>query len=173
MQEPGASRSASIASDPGSGQLRRVLDRRAEWIEALVVLTTLAAGFVVLGFLASYFDNYSRIILIFFFAWLLAFLISPVADWLQRRLMHLPRPVAVIAVIVPVIVIGAIVLVKVVASLAESFVELAGALPDLATHPPSFLTDLQRWLDSVGIHVERRSDPSRRSCPMWSRTPST
>ena len=154
MQEPGASRSASIASDPGSGQLRRVLDRRAEWIEALVVLTTLAAGFVVLGFLASYFDNYSRIILIFFFAWLLAFLISPVADWLQRRLMHLPRPVAVIAVIVPVIVIGAIVLVKVVASLAESFVELAGALPDLAAHPPSFLTDLQRWLDSVGIHVD-------------------
>ena len=67
MQEPGASRSASIASDPGSGQLRRVLDRRAELIEALVVLTTLAAGFVVLGFLASYFDNYSRIILIFFF----------------------------------------------------------------------------------------------------------
>src|SRR5258708_3117528 len=71
MQEPGASESASVASESGSGRLREALDRRADWIEALIILTTLAIGFVVLGFLASYFDNYSRIILIFFFAWLL------------------------------------------------------------------------------------------------------
>ena len=35
---------------------------------------------MVLGFLARYFQDYFRLILIFFFAWLLAFLISPVAD---------------------------------------------------------------------------------------------
>ena len=50
------------------------------------MLTTVAVAFVVLGFLASYFKDYFRLILIFFLAWLLAFLISPVADWLQRRL---------------------------------------------------------------------------------------
>jgi predicted PurR-regulated permease PerM len=155
MQESVASRSASTTSDAGgSSRLRRALDRRAEWIEALVILATLAAGFVVLGFLASYFENYFRIILIFFFAWLLAFLISPVADWLQRRLTHLPRPIAVIAVIVPVILIGAIVIVKVVASLAESFIQLAAALPDLAANPPAFLGDLQHWFDGQGIQVD-------------------
>jgi len=67
MQEPVASRSASVASEPGSARLRRVLERRAEWIEALIILTTLAVGFVVLGFLARYFENYFRIILMFFF----------------------------------------------------------------------------------------------------------
>ena len=30
------------------------------------------------------------IILIFFFAWLLAFLISPVADWIQRHAKRMP-----------------------------------------------------------------------------------
>ena len=39
-----------------------------------------------------YFQDYFRLILIFFFAWLLAFIISPVADWLQRHLTRLPRP---------------------------------------------------------------------------------
>ena len=62
---------------------------------------------MVLGFLARYFEDYFRLILMFFLAWLLAFLISPVADWLQRRLMRLPRAVAVVAVLVPVIVVGA------------------------------------------------------------------
>jgi predicted PurR-regulated permease PerM len=155
MQESVASRSAPAPTDvSGSGRLRRALDRRAEWIEALVILATLAAGFVVLGFLASYFQNYFRLILIFFFGWLLAFLISPVADWLQRRLTRLPRPIAVVAVIVPVIVIGAVILVNVVASLAESFLQLAAALPNLAANPPTFLTDLQHWLDGQGIQVD-------------------
>jgi predicted PurR-regulated permease PerM len=155
MQESVASTSASASSRvSGSSRLRQALDRRAEWIEALVILATLAAGFVVLGFLASYFQNYFRLILIFFFGWLLAFLISPVADWLQRRLTRLPRPVAVVAVIVPVIVIGAVILVNAVASLAESFVQLAAALPNLAANPPSFLTNLQHWLDGQGIQVD-------------------
>jgi predicted PurR-regulated permease PerM len=155
MQESVASRSASTTADSwGSSRLRRALDRRAEWIEALVILATLGAGFLVLGFLASYFQNYFRLILIFFFGWLLAFLISPVADWLQRRLTRLPRPIAVVAVIVPLIVIGAVILVNVVASLAESFLQLAAALPNLAAKPPSFLTDLQSWLDGQGIKVD-------------------
>ena len=83
----------------------------------------------------------------------MAFLISPVADWLQRRLTRLPRPLAVVAVIVPVILVGAVVIVWIVASLAESFVQLAAAIPDLVAHPPSLLTDIQAWLDAHGIDV--------------------
>ena len=74
-----------------TSRLRNVLERRSEWLEALVILATVAVAFVVLGFLARYFQDYFRLILIFFFAWLLAFLISPVADFLQRRLTRLPR----------------------------------------------------------------------------------
>ena len=139
---------------PAGGRLRLVLERRAEWVEALIILATIAAAFVVLGFLASYFQDYFRIILIFFFAWLLAFLVSPVADWLQRRLTRLPRPVAVIAVIVPVILVCALVIVKVLISLVDSFLELAAALPALAANPPPILADLQSWFDARGIDVD-------------------
>jgi predicted PurR-regulated permease PerM len=136
------------------GRLRTVLERRAEWVEALIILATVAAAFVVLDFLARYFQDYFRLILIFFFAWLLAFLISPVADWLQRRLTRLPRGLAVIAVIVPVILIGALILVRVMAALADSLVQLAAALPDLIAHPPAILSEVQAQLAAVGIHVD-------------------
>ena len=137
-----------------TSRLRNVLERRSEWIEVLVILATIAVAFVVLGFLARYFQDYFRLILIFFFAWLLAFLISPVADVLQRRLTRLPRGVAVIAVIVPVVLVGALVIVRIIASLVDSFAQLAAALPSLTASPPAFLHDVQAWLDRQGIAID-------------------
>lgn len=139
---------------PRFARLEQILDRRAEWIGLLIVLATIAAGFVVLEFLARYFEDYLHLVLIFFFAWLLAFLMAPPADWLQRHLKHLPRPVAVLAVIVPVIVVGALVIVWVVVSVADSFVSLSGSLPALTANPPPFLTDLQTWLTDRGVNVD-------------------
>ena len=145
----------AVSRESGVGpRVQEMLERRSRWLEALVVLATTAVGFVVLGFAASYFQDYFRLILMFGLAALLAFLISPVADFLQRRLSHLPRAVAVIAVIVPVIVILAILAVRIVVSLAESFVQLAAALPGLAANPPPFLTDLDAWLAARGIDVD-------------------
>jgi predicted PurR-regulated permease PerM len=144
-------------ADRGAGttdRFRSVLERRSEWIEILIGLATLVAFFVVLDFLSRYFANYLRIILIFFFAWLLAFLISPAADWLQRRLTRLPRPVAVIAVLIPIILVTAFVIVRVLASIVESLAGLAAALPGLAENPPTILNDIQSWLDGMGIHVD-------------------
>jgi hypothetical protein len=137
-----------------TGRFRSVLERRSDWIEILIGLATLVAFFVVLDFLSRYFANYLRIILIFFFAWLLAFLMSPAADWLQRRLTRLPRPVAVVAVLVPIIVIGAIVVVKVLSSIAESLVSLAAALPAIAANPPPILDQIQAWFNQQGIAVD-------------------
>src|SRR5690348_15553647 len=122
-----------------TGRFRSVLERRSDWIEILIGLATLVAFFVVLDFLSRYFANYLRIILIFFFAWLLAFLITPAADWLQRRLTRLPRPVAVIAVLIPIILVTAFVIVRVLASIVESLAGLAAALPGLAENPPTIL----------------------------------
>jgi putative heme transporter len=138
----------------GTGRLRSVLEQRSQWVEVLIGLAALVAFFVVLDYLSRYFANYLRIILIFFFAWLLAFLISPVADWLQRRLTRLPRPVAVIAVLIPIILVAAFLIVRVLASIVESLAGLAATLPGLAQNPPGILNDVQAWFDSVGIHVD-------------------
>src|SRR5262249_31761501 len=121
---------------------------------ALIVLATVVAFFIVLDFLSRYFANYLRIILIFFFAWLLAFLISPVADWLQRRLTRLPRPVAVIAVLVPIILVTAFLIVRILASMVEALAALAAPLPGPGQTPPAILDDIQSWLDGLGIAVD-------------------
>ena len=141
---------------PADSGLRGVLDRRATWIEAFVVLATIAAGFVVLGFLAAYFHDYSHLALIFFSAWLIASLVSPVADFLQRRLRHLPRVAAVLGVVVPVILIGALIGARVVISLTDSFAALAAALPGLIANPPALVTDIQAWLAARGIATDLR-----------------
>jgi predicted PurR-regulated permease PerM len=154
MDGPAAPTASQEPVLPQRGRFHDVLDRRSDWIEATIVLVPIAVMFVVLGFLARYFADYLHLILIFFFAWLLAFLISPVADWIQRHSKRMPRPVAVLAVIVPVILIGALVSLKVVASLAESFVQLADALPDLAANPPSLLYDIETWLAQQGVTVD-------------------
>jgi predicted PurR-regulated permease PerM len=147
---------ASAAEPPvgPSDRLRAVLERRSDWIEILLGLGVLAVGFVVLDFLSRYFADYFRIILIFFLAWLLAFLMSPAADWLQRHLTRLPRPIAVIAVLIPIILVSAIVIVKVLTSITESLVSLAAALPGIAAHPPSILDQVQAWFDQQGIAVD-------------------
>ncbi len=137
-----------------TSRLGNALERRSEWIEVLVILATIAVAFVVLGFLARYFQDYFRLILIFFFAWLLAFLISPVADVFQRRMTRLPRGIAVIAVVVPVVLVGAVVIVRIIASLVDSFAQLAAALPNIAASPPAFLDDIQAWLDRQGIAID-------------------
>ena len=139
---------------PGDGGLRAVLDRRASWIEAFIVLATVAAGFVVLQFLAAYFRDYFHLGLIFILAWLLASLISPVADFLQRRLRRLPRVAAVVGVLVPVVVLSSLIVVRLVISLAESFAALAAALPDLIANPPPLVSDTQAWLVARGIAVD-------------------
>ena len=137
-----------------TGRLRLALDRRAGWIEALVILTTIAVAFVVLGFAAAYFRDYFRIIVIFTVAWLLALLIAPLADRLQGRFSRVPRPVAVMAVLVPIIVLGSLVIIRLFAALADSIAQLGGALPALIANPPPVLDDIQRWADSRGLAVD-------------------
>jgi predicted PurR-regulated permease PerM len=137
-----------------SGRLAAALERRAPWIEALIVFATIAAGFIVLGFLAAYFRDYFHLGLIFFLAWLLAFLVSPVADFIQQRLHRLPRAAAVVGVIVPVILVGAVIGVRIVVGLGQSFADLAAALPGLIANPPPMLTDVQAWLEARGIATD-------------------
>jgi predicted PurR-regulated permease PerM len=155
---PVRSRPADHRASPGEsgsgGALRAALDRRARWIEVFIVLATLVAGFVLLGFLAVYFRDYSHLGLIFFFAWILASLIAPVADYLQHRLRRLPRAAAVLGVVVPVILVGALIGARAVSALSESVMNVSAALPGLIANPPSIVTDTQAWLAARGVATD-------------------
>ena len=114
--DPSASSSATAAALPAAGStstVRGLLDEERGWVRALLILSTFAVLFVVLGFLASYFQDYLGIILIFFFAWFIAFLVTPPVDWIERHLPRMPRPMAVILILVPVLAVcGGVVVVR-------------------------------------------------------------
>ena len=139
---------------PAEGRLGSLLERRASWIDALIVLATIAAGFVVLAILAAIIHQFFHLALIFILSWVLASLISPGADVIQHRLRRLPRAAAVTGVVVPVIVIGSLIGARVVTSIVDSFASLADALPGLAANPPPFVTDVQSWLAARGIAAD-------------------
>ena len=50
--------------------------REHRWLTTLLILATIAAGFLVLGFVTGLLAYFNDIIFIFFLAWLLAFILS-------------------------------------------------------------------------------------------------
>src|SRR5437764_8011381 len=83
--------------------------RQRRWLDALVILATIAVGFVVIGFIADVFYSFGDIILIFFLAWLLAFILSPIVARLTNAVPVLPRVGA--AILVYALLIGGLVLI--------------------------------------------------------------
>jgi predicted PurR-regulated permease PerM len=126
-------------------------DRERRWLDALLILATIALGFVVVGYLSSVFFFLGDIVLVFFLAWLLAFILSPVVTVLVRVVPGLSRIAAV--VVVYTLLLGALsVLVVVIAqALAGSITEFIAGVPKLSQDLPSVLQPWQERLRAIGL----------------------
>jgi predicted PurR-regulated permease PerM len=128
--------------------------RERRWFDAILVLAALALGFVVLGFVGVVFALFSDLILVFFLAWLLAFMLSPLVNGLRALVPVLSRAGAV--VVVYVVLFGAIVVlsVTVATALAGSIGDFIANVPSLRANLPSILAPWQKQVDSIGlVHV--------------------
>jgi predicted PurR-regulated permease PerM len=123
--------------------------RLQTWLTALVTLGCLVAFFVVVDYVGKWYAFFSDVIMIFFLAWLLAFILSPVANGLLHLFPRLPRAYAVIfvyALLIGVLVVAAL-------WIATS---LYNSISTLVTHWPSDqelkdkLQPTQEWLNSIG-----------------------
>ena len=76
--------------------LSRLIQSEGRWIHALLVLSTVTVALVLTGLLANIVVFFSDILLILVMAWLFAFILSPLASWIERHMPVLPR-VAVVA----------------------------------------------------------------------------
>ena len=87
--------------------------RLHRWLTALIILGTVAVVFVVINDVVSLVAYFSDVIMIFFLAWLLAFILSPLASALVHLVPRLPRALAVILVyaLLIVLLVAAILLV--------------------------------------------------------------
>jgi predicted PurR-regulated permease PerM len=123
-------------------------------VRALLVLATIAALFIVLGFLASYFQDYFEIILIFFFAWFIAFLVTPPVDFIQRHAPRMPRAISVILIVIPVVLLIAGIVVVVLVSIVSSLVSLVEEIAKLGASPPDYIGQIQTWVDGMGWDID-------------------
>ena len=97
------------------------------------------------------FATFGDLILVFFLAWLLAFILSPVVAGLTRLVPILPRVGAV--VLVYATMVGAIVLLVVIVAgaLAQSITAFIDSVPTLRSDLPRLLAPWQGRLDAIGL----------------------
>jgi predicted PurR-regulated permease PerM len=125
--------------------------RLQRWLTVLVILATVATAFVVIVDVTGLIAYFSDVIMIFFLAWLLAFILSPLASALVHLIPRLPRALAVILVYALLIglLIAAILLVA-----QQLYASINNLVTEWPTNNPQKLRDTlkpaQDWLNSVG-----------------------
>jgi predicted PurR-regulated permease PerM len=127
--------------------------RERRWLDALLVLAVVALVFVVLGFLANLLAAFGDLILVFFLAWLLAFILTP----LVARVATIPflsRTGAVF--IVYILLFGGLVFlaVAVAGALANSITDFIASVPSLRVDLPRIIAPWQQRLDDLGLSID-------------------
>jgi predicted PurR-regulated permease PerM len=129
-----------------------VTDRQRRWLSAVLVLGTLVLAIVLLSLVGSIFFAFGDIVLVFFLAWLLAFILSPGVNALTRVVPFLPRIGAV--VLVYALLVGAIILavVLVAGAVASSISDFVASVPTLRQDLPTLLAPWQGRLNGLGLN---------------------
>ncbi len=107
---------AAPAVEPGPGRIQIDLSKRQQQLlDAFLILATIAAAFIVLGFLDNAFKAFQDIIILFFLAWLLSFALLPLINVVARLMPGAPRAAAVVVVYSGIVVVVLALLVQVAA----------------------------------------------------------
>jgi predicted PurR-regulated permease PerM len=127
--------------------------RERRWFDAILVLAAFALGFIVIGFVGQIFGVFGDLIMVFFLAWLLAFMLSPVIDRVYK-IPYVSRTGAVLAVYL--LIFGGLVVVTLViaSALFSSITDFIANLPSLQANLPSILEPWQARLDDIGLQVD-------------------
>ncbi len=134
--------------------LSRLIQSEGRWIHALLVLSTITVALVLTGLLSNIVVYFSDILLILVMAWLFAFILSPLASWIERHMPVLPR-VAVVAVIYGLLFVAlAAIVVAVAVGVGSSFKSLIDDLPTIQANLPETLKQWQNQLDVLHIQVD-------------------
>lgn len=124
--------------------------RERRWFDAILVLGAIALTFIVLGFVAVLFGYFGELIMVFFLAWLLAFMLGP----LVNRATAIPLMTRTGAIFsVYLLIFGGLVVITIVvaAALFSSLQEFIVNLPSLRTNLPEIIRPWQERLDTLGF----------------------
>ena len=126
-------------------------ERQQRWLTAFLVLGSAAFALVVLSYLATYWNFFADVILTFFLAWLLAFILSSPVRLLLRAVPQLPRVVAVVAVYAVLTIAVLAVVVILAQALFNSLLEFIRNVPTLRQELPAILQPWSNRLAGLGF----------------------
>lgn len=132
--------------------------RQRRLIDIALTLAVVALAFVVLGYLSQVFYDFGDIILTFFLAWLVAFVISPIVERIGVLFPQLPRVIAVATVYAVLFVVLGIVILNVAEALARSIADFVQAIPSIQASLPEVLSPIQQQLNQLGLQVDAASE---------------
>src|SRR5919198_1802100 len=115
---------------------------RDPWLRALAILGCAIAGFYLIGLLWQAAQEFGDIILLFFMAWLLAFVLEPLVGALIE-VVHLPRLGAIGLTYLILLVLLSFGVILLVPALTLQVVEIARNLPTYSERVVNGVTDLQ------------------------------
>jgi predicted PurR-regulated permease PerM len=115
---------------------------RDPWLRALAILGCAIAGFYLVGLLWQVLQEFADIILLFFLAWLLAFVLEPLVAALIE-VVHLPRLGAIGLTYLILLVLLSFGVILLVPALTLQVVEIARNLPTYSERVVNGVTDLQ------------------------------
>jgi predicted PurR-regulated permease PerM len=129
-------------------------ERQRGLLDTILVLATIAIAFVVLGFVADVFYAFGDILLVFFLAWLLSFVLLPLINGIGRLVPRMPPALAVIIVYLAMVSILLALVVQVSASVAASTAQFIQDAPQLEAQLAGLLDDLEVRLAALGFSVD-------------------
>jgi predicted PurR-regulated permease PerM len=127
--------------------------RERSWFDAILVLGALSLGFIVLGFVGVIFAVLGDLIMVFFLAWLFAFMLGPIVN----RVTAIPFMSRAGAIFVVYFVLfGSLVFVSIVvaAALVSSIGDFVDNLPELRANLPTILAPWQERLNGLGAQID-------------------
>jgi Predicted permease len=124
--------------------------RERRWFDAILVLGAIALAFIVLTFVAQIFVIFGDLIMVFFLAWLFAFMLGPVVNRVTA-IPFMSRAGAIFTVYF--VLFGGLVVVSILvaAAVVNSIGDFINNLPALRANLPTILEPWQARLNDLGI----------------------
>jgi predicted PurR-regulated permease PerM len=127
---------------------------RDPWLRALAVVALAIGGFYLIGLIWQVFEQFADIFLLFFLAWLLAFVLEPVVALAERS--RLPRLPAIAATYVVLLILLSAAVILLVPALSAEVAEIVRKLPSYSEQVAGWVTVVQ---DGANVWLLEHNSP--------------
>jgi predicted PurR-regulated permease PerM len=134
----------------GSG----IADRHPRLVYTILILALVALALYVSTYVGEAFFAFGDVILVFFLAWLIAFMVTPLANLILRYVPLVNRAIAVVVVYVVLVLVVAFVVVYLAEVLASSVTSFLDTVPGYQQNLPEIVAPLQERLSALGLNVD-------------------